>query len=107
MFPGRGWDTGCGIPAEALGKVFSKFEQFGRGPAGAEKGTGLGLSICKGIVELHGGRIWVESELGKGTTFFFTLPKAPQKRKKIGEILTETGVITRAQLDEALKKQDG
>lgn len=68
-------DTGCGIAPENLGKVFSKFEQFGKSAAGAEKGTGLGLSISKEIVERHGGTIGVESEPGKGTTFFFTLPK--------------------------------
>lgn len=69
-------DTGCGIAPEDLGKVFSKFEQFGKPASGAEKGTGLGLSICKEIVGRHGGKIGVTSELGKGTTFFFTLPKS-------------------------------
>lgn len=73
-------DTGCGISPEDLGKVFSKFEQFGKPRTGAEKGTGLGLSIAKEIVERHGGKIGVTSELGKGTTFFFTLPRpAPEQ----------------------------
>jgi nitrogen-specific signal transduction histidine kinase len=68
-------DTGRGISKEDLPKVFSKFQQFGRVAGPGEKGTGLGLSIAKGIVEMHKGRIWVESELGKGSKFTFTLPK--------------------------------
>ena len=98
-------DTGRGISPEALGKVFSKFEQFGKPSSGAEKGTGLGLSISKEIVERHGGKIGVESELGKGSTFFFTLPKGSPERKKLGEILTADGVISQEQLQKALKKQ--
>ena len=70
-------DTGIGIAAEDLPKVFTKFLQFGRSPGGGEKGTGLGLSIAKGLVELHRGRIWVESTPGEGTKFIFTLPKYP------------------------------
>jgi signal transduction histidine kinase len=69
-------DTGIGIARENLPKIFSKFQQFGRVAGPGEKGTGLGLSIAKGIVELHKGKIWVESEEGKGTKFIFTLPKA-------------------------------
>ena len=68
-------DTGVGIAKENLPKLFDKFEQFGRVNGPGEKGTGLGLSIAKGIVELHGGKIWAESETNKGTTFIFTLPK--------------------------------
>jgi GGDEF domain-containing protein len=67
-------DTGPGIRAEDLPKVFGKFQQFGQVPKGREKGTGLGLSLCKGFIELHGGRIGVESEFGQGTRFFFQLP---------------------------------
>ncbi|MDD4909721.1 MAG: ATP-binding protein [Candidatus Omnitrophica bacterium] len=66
-------DTGAGITKEDLPKVFDKFQQFSRTTGSGEKGTGLGLSIAKGIVEMHGGKIWVESELGKGTKFSFTL----------------------------------
>ncbi|MBN2407998.1 MAG: HAMP domain-containing histidine kinase [Elusimicrobia bacterium] len=68
-------DTGPGIPEKDIKKIFGQFEQSEqarnvRGP----KGTGLGLAIAEGIIKSHGGRIWVESTLGSGTTFFFTLP---------------------------------
>jgi signal transduction histidine kinase len=65
-------DTGPGINADNLARVFERFWTETPG----KKGTGLGLFIAKGIVEAHGGRIWVESELGHGTRFFFTLPIA-------------------------------
>lgn len=68
-------DTGIGISKENLPKLFSKFQQFGRMTGPGEKGTGLGLSIAKGIVDLHGGKIGLESELGKGTKVIFILPK--------------------------------
>ena len=68
-------DTGRGIPGEDIKKIFDKFRRIdtGRGTAG---GTGLGLAIAKHIVSAHGGDIWVESELGKGSTFYFSLPVA-------------------------------
>ena len=72
-------DTGPGILAEDLPKLFNKFEQFGREMGSSEKGTGLGLAICKGIVELHGGKIWAESQLGYGTKVAFQLPKLTVK----------------------------
>src|SRR3989338_4435694 len=68
-------DTGGGIAKEDLPRVFSKFQQFGRTDGPGEKGTGLGLSITKAIVELHKGKIWIGSELGKGTKVTFLLPK--------------------------------
>ena len=68
-------DTGIGIAKENIPKLFSKFEQFSRAASPGERGTGLGLSIAKEIVELHNGRMWVESELGQGAKFSFTLPK--------------------------------
>jgi PAS domain S-box-containing protein len=67
-------DTGIGIAPENVAKAFEKFQQFSRTPGPGEKGFGLGLSITKGIVELHGGRIWMKSELGKGTQMTFSLP---------------------------------
>ena len=67
-------DNGLGLTEEEVGQLFMPFPDIY--VVGAEHGTGLGLSICKGIVELHGGRIWAESEgRGKGSTFYFTLPR--------------------------------
>lgn len=74
-------DTGIGIANEDLYKVFDKFRQVGDTLTDKPKGTGLGLPICKEIIEHHGGRIWVESEPGKGSRFFFTLPYEPQPTK--------------------------
>jgi len=70
-------DTGIGISAEALPRMFQKFEQAEAETARKFGGTGLGLAICKQIVEAMGGSIWVESELGVGTTFRFRLPLQP------------------------------
>lgn len=67
-------DTGRGIRAEDMPKIFKPFEQFGSGMAGNKGGTGLGLAIAEEIIIAHNGKIWVESEVGKGTTFHFTLP---------------------------------
>ena len=69
-------DDGEGIDAEDLPKLFKKFTQIDSSATRKAGGTGLGLVICKGIVEQHGGKIWVESKPGKGSTFFFTLPLA-------------------------------
>ena len=66
-------DTGQGISEVELPHIFDRFWQA-QSTRGA--GIGLGLSIVKGVVEAHGGRLWVESKLGSGTTFFFTLPLA-------------------------------
>jgi PAS domain S-box-containing protein len=67
-------DTGVGIEKGQLTHIF---EPYWQAEKSAKKGTGLGLSIAKGIVRLHGGKIWVESEPGRGSRFFFTLPSAP------------------------------
>jgi signal transduction histidine kinase len=65
-------DTGPGIAAEDLEKIFEEFEQTGAGKQA--EGTGLGLPLSRKLVELHGGRLWAESEVGRGSTFRFTLP---------------------------------
>jgi len=67
-------DSGIGIPPEKLPHIFEAFTQVDASPSRKYGGTGLGLTISKSFVELHGGRIWVESEVGKGSTFTFTLP---------------------------------
>jgi two-component system sensor histidine kinase ChiS len=67
-------DTGIGIPADQLDHVFTEFRQVDATVTREYGGTGLGLSIAKKFVEMHGGRIWVESELGKGSSFSFTIP---------------------------------
>lgn len=67
-------DTGIGIPQEELDNVFTEFRQVDAAVTREYGGTGLGLSITKRFVEMHGGRIWVESEFGKGCTFFFSVP---------------------------------
>jgi signal transduction histidine kinase len=66
-------DTGPGIAAEDLDRIFEEFQQTETGARQSE-GTGLGLALSKRFVEMHGGRIWCDSELGKGSTFRFTLP---------------------------------
>ncbi|RMF28596.1 MAG: response regulator, partial [Chloroflexi bacterium] len=72
-------DTGVGIRAEDLPHVFEKFRQVGNALTNRPRGTGLGLSICKEIVEHHGGQIWVESQVGVGSTFSFVLPLTRRK----------------------------
>ena len=80
--PVEGWkieiydlDDGPGIPPEALDRVFERFYRVDKARSRDQGGTGLGLSIVKHIVQAHGGKVWVESELGKGSTFYFTLPE--------------------------------
>ncbi|HWA09922.1 MAG TPA: ATP-binding protein [Opitutaceae bacterium] len=67
-------DNGPGIPPEDLPHIFERFYRVDKGRSREKGGTGLGLSIVKHIVQLHGGRVWVESTLGEGTSFFLTLP---------------------------------
>ena len=68
-------DEGPGIPADKQGRIFEKFFRADNGLRRETAGFGIGLALSKGIVEAHGGKIWFESAAGKGTTFYFTLPK--------------------------------
>ncbi len=79
-------DSGIGIPPEKLPRIFEAFTQVDASPSRKYGGTGLGLTISKSFIELHGGRIWVESEMGKGSRFTFTLPiqGPPQIRPEAG-----------------------
>ncbi len=70
-------DTGIGVPPDALNKLFTKFFRAPNAVSQQTEGTGLGLYMTKGIIERHGGKIWAESTLGRGTTFSFTLPTDP------------------------------
>jgi signal transduction histidine kinase len=74
-------DSGVGIPRDEIPNLFQKYRQGSSATVSAQKGTGLGLVICKMIVEAHDGKIWVESEEGKGTILTFTLPFAAEKTK--------------------------
>jgi len=67
-------DQGLGIPPQHINKIFQKFYRVDASYTSEIEGTGLGLVIVKHIVELHGGNVWVESQAGKGSTFFLSLP---------------------------------
>ena len=76
-------DTGVGIAPEDQEAVFEEFRQVGGDTRSKREGTGLGLALARRFVELHGGRIWVKSSSGKGSTFTFTLPE----RRMAGELI--------------------
>jgi signal transduction histidine kinase len=76
-------DTGPGIPEDQRERIFEEFQQVDSSPTRTKGGTGLGLAIAKRIVEMHGGRIWVESTVGKGSTFFVTLPIRAERREVV------------------------
>ncbi|MBD2571097.1 GAF domain-containing protein [Anabaena lutea] len=73
-------DQGRGIPSNKIETIFGKFQQVDASDSRQKGGTGLGLAICSRIIQQHGGKIWVESVLGKGSTFYFSLPKQSQQK---------------------------
>ena len=95
-------DTGMGIAAADQPKVFERFKQVGDTLTDKPKGTGLGLPICREIVEHHGGKIWVESELGKGSTFSFSLPITISEPSAVG---TKSAPLELAALIRQLRDQ--
>jgi signal transduction histidine kinase len=78
-------DRGRGIPPEKLDIIFERFQQVDASDSRDMGGTGLGLAICRNIVRQHGGRIWAESVPGKGSTFFFTVPRTSARVMDTGE----------------------
>ena len=68
-------DDGPGIASDNLEKVFNCFAKFETEQTSSSAGVGLGLTLAKGLIEMHGGRIWAESTVGEGSTFHFTVPK--------------------------------
>jgi CheY-like chemotaxis protein len=97
-------DTGVGIPVEDRERIFESFQQGGRG-ASREEGTGLGLTLSRRIVELLGGRMWLESEVGVGSTFGFSIPtrRTPGKIQRDGQSRAAASIVMieddRASLD--------
>jgi signal transduction histidine kinase len=75
-------DTGPGVAEADQEKVFEEFQQADSSSTRKKGGTGLGLTIAKKIIEMHGGRIWVESSLGTGSTFWFTLPVRVERQRE-------------------------
>ncbi len=78
-------DQGAGIPADKLETIFERFQQV-KGDGKGASGSGLGLSICRSIVQLHNGKIWVESEVDKGSTFHFTLPGVFARSEELAKL---------------------
>ena len=75
-------DEGRGIPAHLLRSIFDRFQQVKSADSKQERGSGLGLAICKALIELHGGEIACTSEVGKGSTFTFSLPGGWERQPK-------------------------
>jgi two-component system NtrC family sensor kinase len=96
-------DNGIGIDKKYHDEIFGIFKRLHTQEE--YEGTGAGLSIVKRIIDDHKGSIWVDSEPGKGAAFFFTIPKKPPEKKKLGEILLEEGRISEDDLKRALEKQ--
>jgi PAS domain S-box-containing protein len=72
-------DNGRGIPSDMLDTIFDRFQQVDASDSRDSGGTGLGLALCRGLVALHGGKIWAESTVGRGSSFFFTVPRTPHR----------------------------
>jgi PAS domain S-box-containing protein len=94
-------DTGCGVPKHEQARIFDRLYQVKTGDATTEQGVGLGLYLCRELVQLHGGRIWVESDTGKGSTFAFVLPKSPGSRPcpSNARVCADTSAVTHESIE--------
>jgi PAS domain S-box-containing protein len=99
-------DTGIGIKAQDMKRLFQVFEQLDSTRDKKKGGTGLGLAISSDIILAHKGKIWAESKAGEGSAIHFTIPGDLKNKKKLGEILIEEKIITEKDLIEALAKQE-
>jgi PAS domain S-box-containing protein len=93
-------DQGIGIPAEELPKIFERFYRVENEITASVRGAGLGLAVCQGIVEAHGGRIWVESTQGAGSTFCFTLPACSSSPEDDAQVIGDEAASPFASPDE-------
>lgn len=94
-------DTGTGIPKDKVGIVFNRFEQVNHSLVKKRDGCGIGLSLAKHLVEMHGGEIWVESEVGKGSKFIFTIPKqlVNNKTDDVMDILDDSTRVDKCRIE--------
>ncbi|MHB0876932.1 MAG: ATP-binding response regulator [Anaerolineae bacterium] len=100
-------DTGRGIPQAELSTIFDEFYQVGRPKTGPESGKGLGLAIARRLVQMHGGRIWAESEVGHGSVFAFTLPLTEKTTVRLGQATPVPAPRARRQPLVAILERDG
>ena len=98
-------DTGIGIPSNKKDLIFQEFQQADGSISREFAGTGLGLSISKKLVELHGGKMWLESEVGKGSIFYFTLPKSAEKAVPITKKESSISIVSLT--EEAATEKEG
>jgi light-regulated signal transduction histidine kinase (bacteriophytochrome) len=99
-------DNGIGIKEEYFNKIFEIFQRLGKKED--IEGTGAGLTIVKKIVQMHRGKIWLESKIGEGAVFYFAIPKEKSVilgKKLIGEILVEKKLVTEEEVKKALEEQ--
>jgi len=101
-------DTGEGIPAGAFERIFEKFGQVETRTSGRKRSTGLGLTFCKMVVEAHGGRIWVESEMAGGSTFSFVIPASPCVSERVSTLFggPAEALPAAANLDHAAEREE-
>ncbi|MBL7996336.1 response regulator [bacterium] len=86
-------DNGRGIPKEFHNVIFDEFRQVDGSSTREDQGTGLGLALCRRLIEMHGGKIWVESELNKGSKFIFVIPQSPDGEEAHSKQVVDDGIV--------------